>query len=376
MLIVRTVLILVFAVLCASCINGDGALPVTGQIEAESVAAGTRTGGRVEEVFVEEGDRVAKGATLVQLESSEAQAAVDGAAANLAQCRAMYEKLEKGARPEQIRQAEAAAAGAEANYLMALEGARSQEIEAARANVESARAMRDEAASSLNRAEQLLKDQAISQQRYDQAKHNFDALENQLKAAMEQLDLITEGTRDEQIAAAKAQYDQAAAALEEIRNGARPEDLAAAKSRCDAAEAELKRAKTMARETVILAPMDGVVESADVHPGDLVQPGPVVTVVNPEDLEMIVYVSALKLGDLAVGQPLYFTTDAHGAERFSGRITYIAPRGEFTPRNLQTQEERVEQVFGVRIEHDSHGGKLRAGMTATVYFDKAAAGDS
>jgi HlyD family secretion protein len=157
--------------------------------------------------------------------------------------------------------------------------------------------------------------------------------------------------------------------LDELRAGPRAEDIAAAKAALAVAKADVQRAETALSEMVITAPMDGLVESIDVRAGDLVRPGAAVRMVNPDDLELNVYVSAAMLGHLQVGQEIPFTTDSHGGERFTGAISHIASEGEFTPRNLQTEEERVQQVFKVVLKFDSAGGKLRAGMSATAHLD-------
>ena len=178
--------------------------------------------------------------------------------------------------------------------------------------------------------------------------------------------MLAHGTRNEHIEMAKADRDRAAAAYDLLKNGARKEDLDAARAARDAANAELLRANTVFNEMTVKAPRGAVVESFDVHAGDLVQPGPILQLTDPQDLKLVVYVSALALGHLRLGEDVTFTTDSHGAETFKGKIGYVAPAGEFTPRNLQTQEERVQQVFGVKIAFDSNGGKLRPGMAATV----------
>lgn len=348
--------------------NNNGVLSVSGQIEGVSVSPGSRMGGRVDEVLVQEGGRVKKGDVLVRLEADEAEARVAAARAQLAQAKAHLAKLEAGPRPEQIGQAAAAVTRAEEQYRLAVTGFRSQEIEAARAAVEAARAKRDEAESSFRRAKHLVQEQAISQADFDRAKHVLQAEEAQLEGANERLDLLTQGSRAEEIGIAKAALDQAQAVLDELRNGARQEDIEAARALRDAAAAELQRAEAAAREMVVTAPCDGVVEAIDVHPGDLVKPGPIVRIVDPDDLELVVYVSAAALGRLRPGQEVPLTTDSHGDERFAGVIAQIASQGEFTPRNLQTQEERVQQMFGIKIKLDSAHGKLRAGMTATAHL--------
>jgi HlyD family secretion protein len=334
-----------------------------------TVQAGSKVGGRVAERLVEEGDCVSKGDVLVRLESAEADAAVAAAQAQLAQAEAMLQKIETGARPEQIRQAKAAVDQAEQQYQMAKRGFRSQEIQAARAAEEAAQAQRDQAAADFARVESLSKEGVVSQQLFDQAKHALEAAEAQLQGAREQSNLVETGSREEQIAMAKAAFDRATAAFEEIENGAREEDIAAARAIRDAAAADLELARSTLREMTILAPRDGVVESIDIHEGDLVKPGAIVRIADPEDLELMVYVSAAALGHLQLGQTVPFTTDSHGAEVFEGTISFIASQGEYTPRNLQTQEERIQQMFGVKVELNSAAGKLKAGMSATVHLD-------
>ncbi|MBM3290837.1 MAG: HlyD family efflux transporter periplasmic adaptor subunit, partial [Candidatus Hydrogenedentes bacterium] len=357
------------ALAVAGCTKGtSGSLAVTGTIEGTTIGIGSRVGGRVADVSAAEGDRVTAGQVLVKLDCGEQEAALEAAHAKLGQAEATLDRLENGARPEELAQAQAAAAAADAQYTMALNGARSQEIKAAHALADSAKAQLDAAQTEFDRAKNLRESQATSQQVYDQALHRLEAAQGQYDAAREQVDLLAKGTREEQVAIAKADRDRAAAAYDLLKNGARKEDLDAARASTSAAKADVRRAETLLAEMTVKAPRDAVVESFDVHPGDLVQPGAILRVTDPEDLKLVVYVSALVLGHLRVGQDVSFTTDSHGAETFAGKISYLAPSGEFTPRNLQTQEERVQQVFGMKVAFDSNGGKLRPGMAATVHI--------
>ncbi|MFP4192808.1 MAG: HlyD family secretion protein, partial [Candidatus Hydrogenedentota bacterium] len=278
-------------------------------------------------------------------------------------------KAETGARPEQLAQAEAAAEAAEAQYELAQEGSRREEIEGARAALEAAEAQRDDAQSDYRRSERLLEQEVIPERDYEQAKHRYEGAEAQVRQAREKLSALQSGSRTQEVRAAKAQYDQAQAALDELREGAREEDIESARAAVDAARADLRKAERGVRETRIHAPANGVVESLDLRKGDLVSPGPAARLADPEDLTLTVYVSALALGHLRVGQTVALTTDSHGDAAFEGTLTYLASQGEFTPRNLQTQEERAQQVFGVEIRTHSHDGKLKAGMTATAHFD-------
>ena len=349
---------------------GDS-LRVTGQIEGNAVSAGSRTGGRVVAVPAAEGQRVTQGAVLVRLEADEAQAALAAAQAQLKRAEAMLAKAERGATAEQLAQAEAAVSAAEERYAMVRRGAREEEKAAARAATAAARAQRDQARREFERAERLLAEEAIAQRIYDQADTAYAAARAQYDAAREQEAMVNEGARAEEVAMVRADLDRARAALAEVRAGATKEDLDAARAVRDAAAADLERARVALRETQVRAPVDGVVESIDVRPGDLLGPGPAVKLIDPDDLEVVIYVSAARLGDLRVGQDVPFTADAHGASTFTGTITHIANEGEFTPRNLQTQESRVQQVFGVTLALDSADGRLRPGMTITAQLPAA-----
>lgn len=346
-------------------------MEVSGTIEATTIGVGSRVGGRIADVLVDEGDVVKANDVLIRLECGEQEAAVAAAKAKLEQAEATLTRIETGARMEELAQAEAAAAAAESAYLMALNGARSEEIGTARAMERTAAAELEKARANFERVKKLFEGEAVSEQDYDQALRTWEAAQGQHTAAREQLDMLARGTRDEQIQIAKADRDRAVAAFDLLKNGARKEDVDFARAARDAADADLRRAETVLREMTVLAPRDSVVQSLDIYAGDIVQAGPVMNLVDPEDLELVLYVSALFLGRLRVGQEIEFTTDSHGDEIFNGKISFIASEGEFTPRNLQTQEERVQQMYGVKVSFDSYGGKLRAGMAATAHLDLA-----
>ena len=364
-----TVLLIVAGGGCGG--RGAHRADVTGQIRATTVGVGSKVGGREEEVLVQEGDRVHPGDVLVRLDSKDAQAAFSAAQAKRDQAQAMLTKLKTGARPEELRQAEAAAVRADEQYQMAIRGARSQEIKGAVAAADAARAQRDEARATFRRVEELFGKDAVSQSQLDQAKHALEAAQGQYEAARQRQELAMAGARSEEINMAKAAADQAAAALDLVRNGARQEDLDAAEAAVAAAEADVARAKTALDEMAVVSSIEGIVESIDIHPGDLVKAGALVSIVNPDDLEMYVYVSEVMLGYLQVGQQVSMTMDSFGREQFPARIVYVAPQGEYTPRNLQTTEERVQQVFGVKLKFDSAGGRLKAGMSGTAHLRSA-----
>lgn len=345
--------------------RNDRPLLVAGLLEGIAVEAGSLAGGRIAKVHAKEGNAVAAGDLLIELDSKDTEPMVDAAEAQLRQAEALLTKLEAGAREEQIRQAEAAAEQARQQYAMALKGARSQEIDAARAAAEAARAQRDDARQAHDRAKRLFETGAASEMTRDQARNALDAAEAQYAAARERLNLVAEGARDEEVRMAKAALDQAEAMLDELRNGAREEDIAAARAARDAARADLALANSRLLEMFVRSPMKGVIESLDVRPGDLVQPGPIVRIVDPDDLELVIYVSAPVLSRIRLGQQIALSPDDDESVYY-GEVIFIANEGEFTPRNLQTEEARARQVFGIKLRVPSHDGALKAGMTVTA----------
>ncbi|MGI6459515.1 MAG: HlyD family secretion protein [Candidatus Hydrogenedentales bacterium] len=360
----RVVLALLFLV--AGCWNGnDGVLRVAGLLEGIDVRAGTLVGGRVSRVHVVEGSRVSAGDLLVELDPKDTAPMVAAAEARLRQTAAILAKLEAGARPEQLAQAEAAAEQARQQYSMALDGARSQEIDAARAAAEAARAQRDDAQQAFERARRLFETGAASEMAFDHAKNALSGAQANYTAALEKLDLVAEGARVEEVAMAKAAFDQARALLDELRNGARVEDIEAARAARDAAKADLELAQSRLEEMRVLAPMAGLVETIDIEPGDLVPPGPVVRLIDPDTLEVVVYISAPLLSRIRMGQRIPLLPDGGGAA-YEGEVIFIANEGEFMPRNLQTEESRARQVFGIRLRVPSYDGALKAGMTVTA----------
>lgn len=368
MILLKGLVLMLFLSGCGA--YNDHLIKVTGQIESDSSHAGSRTGGRVIEVLVREGDYVEVGDVLLLLEDDEVRAVVAAAEAKLKQAEALLDKLTTGATEEQLAQAESALRAAEERLRMVERGARAEELRAAIAATDGAKAQLDVARSDYERLLRLYEQDVVPRRQFDQAKATWEAADAQFKSAREQQELVQLGAREEEIAMVRADRDKAQAFFNELQRGTRTEDLAAATAARDAAKAEMNRAAVALQETRITAPISGIVESLDLRPGDLMRPGPAVRIVDPEHLELKVFVSAALLGHVRVGQVVDFTTDSHGTELFHAVIQRIATEGEYTPRNLQTQEERVQQVFEITLELDSAGGRLRPGMAATVLLER------
>ena len=169
------------------------------------------------------------------------------------------------------------------------------------------------------------------------------------------------------------QYDDAATAAKtaletyrELERGSRIEDVHAAEAALDQAEQRLAYLLRQSQETVVRSPVDGIVETIDLRPGDLVGPNqPVARILEPSQLWVRVWVPEPSLGRVRLGQKAVITVDSFPRHEFSGKVVEIREQGEYTPRNVQTLKQRMDQVFGVKIAIDP-APELKPGMAALV----------
>jgi multidrug resistance efflux pump len=346
-------------------------LVLSGTIEADEINVGSKVGGRIAEVLVSEGQQVQAGQPIIRFESYDLEAKLADARAAVAGAEANLEKMRNWTRPEELVEARAEAEAARANLEMLRNGPRKQEVDAARADVEAAEADYEVARATLARVERLARGGVQSRQDYDNAKATFDRAAARRESARQKLSMLLEGTRKEEVARAERQYRQAAARLDLARSGARREDIAAAEAQLSRARASLQQIETQVAELEVKSPADAHVEVLQVRPGDLINPGAAVaTLVEIDRLWLRVYVPEPELGHVQLGEEVSVTVDTFGKEAFKGRIEELASRGEFTPRNVQTRDEREHQVFAARVRLDNSARKLRAGMAADVEIEK------
>jgi HlyD family secretion protein len=227
-----------------------------------------------------------------------------------------------------------AAAGALLEELV--RGPRTEEIAAAKADWESLVAQLDFARAEDKRAQELFDEQTISATEREQAASRARALAKSVVAARERYELLVAGTRPERIAQAQAQ---------------------------------LAEVETQLREMRILAPTNCVLEVLHVKVGDVLAPNrEVATLILPQHLWVRVYVPATWLGHIQLGQQVTVRVDSPRDREFAGIVEQVNRQAEFTPRNVQTVEDRVRQVFGVKVRLPGDTGVLRAGMSADVLF--------
>jgi len=341
------------AVYSSGMLHRDGSLHGSGTVEARNIRVGSKIGGRIDKVLVREGDPVEAGQVLITFDEKEL-------AASLAQSRATAEKARRGYRPEEIAEARAAAAQAKAEYDQRRNGYRQEDIDAAQADLDRANADEVRARLDAQRYDALAEKDLVSKQQRDTADANWKMALAQQANFRHKLDQLHRGYRPEEIAASEARYRQTQATLEKLENGNRVEDISAAKAALAYDEARF-------RERQVLAPAAASIEVLDVRPGDLIAPNtPVATLLERDQIYVRIYIPETQIGRVHLGQKAQIRVDSFSNQVFDGTVEQINQRAEFLPRNVQTVEERVHQVFGVKVRIDDTSHRVRAGMAADV----------
>jgi HlyD family secretion protein len=303
-----TVAVLVVAAGLIGCSNGArDVIEASGIIEGTTINIGTEAGGRVKEIRVEEGSPVMKGDTLLIIDDVEYQIQLRQSLANVEAFESVYRLSVEGSRAEDILQAETTFKTAETDY---------------------------------GRMKDLLASQTITQKQYDDSYARFVATQQ---------------------------------TYEKLRRGSRPEEINGARVRRDyaAAQADLLRKKV--RDCTLLAPANGTVTLKSVEPGELVSVGfNVLRLTYLDKVKLTIYVNETELGRVTLGQEAQITVDTYGTGRtFRGKVVSISPSAEFTPKNVQTKEERTKLVFGVKIEVENPDHALKPGLPADARINLA-----
>jgi HlyD family secretion protein len=270
----------------------------------------------------------------------------------------------------QIQQRMAEIRGVEAKLAELEAGFRSEEKEQAQAAVERAKAEADRAQSDFARAEALRKNEDISAADFDQFRMRRDAAQATLKQAQEQHRLVMEGPRKETIALTRAQLDQARAALrlaqaQRLELKRRMEELDTRRADVDARRADLKVIETQLDDSVAVSPIDGVVLAEGAEPGEVIAAGTTVLTIGDLDHPWLrAYIGERDLGRVKIGTKVKVTTDSFPGKVYAGRVTFISSEAEFTPKQIQTQEERAKLMYRVKIELENPNHELKANMPA------------
>ena len=338
---------------------------VSGNIEVTDAEVSFKIPGKVEERLVSEGEMVKAGQVAARLEGADLAQEVALRQAEVRAAEAALAELQAGSRPEEIAQVQAAVHAAQSRLDEFEAGSRPQEIALAEASVQ--RALADEQYSKieLERYRQLLESTAISQGEYDRAKAQYDRALALLNETQENLKLVKEGPRREQIEQARAAVAEAQQRYELVRNGPRKESIEQARARLEQTRAALGLAETRLGYAIVICPLSGIVLSEHVEAGEYVAPGtPVITVGDLEHVWLRAYINETDLGRIKLGRRVRLTADTYPGKVYDGTLSFIASEAEFTPKNVQTQQERVKLVYRVKIDVANPDMELKPGMPA------------
>lgn len=301
--------------LLLSCSNGNdnNFIEESGTIETKEVLISAKIGGTIIKRFFNEGDLVNAGDTLIILDTE----ALD----------------------IQLMQAEATEKAANAIYKQLINGARKEDIKASEEILNQAKANFVNADKDFIRMKNLYDSKAITKKQFDDAETRYTITKSQLKAAEE--------------------------SYTKIKNLARPEEIEQAKANLDKAIATVLAVKKNIKDCYIIAPIPGVISENFFELGELVVPSASLCKINnPKDVEIKIYVSETVLGKVKIGQKALITVDTFPNKSYEGKVIYISPNAEFTPKNIQTKEERTKLVYAVKIKVKNDNGELKNGMPA------------
>jgi HlyD family secretion protein len=349
-------------------------LIVSGNIELTEVNIAFKTAGRLVERSVDEGDNVKKGQIIARLDRDQLAAqhdretaAVASSEAQLAQARTGVDWQRATLRADiESKHADLAAAEAKLNEMK--NGARPQEKVDAHAAVESASAELERAKRDWDRAQTLYKNDDISTAQFDQYRKTFENAQAAHKSAIERESLVLAGPRAEQISGQAAQVERARAALKMAEANAlelkrREEELTTRRAEIARSKANVTVIDTQLNDTVAASPVDGVVlvKSADV--GEVLAPGTTVVTVGDIDHPWLRgYINETDLGKVRIGSPVKVTSDSYKGKVYNGKVSFISSQAEFTPKQIQTQQERVKLVYRIKIDVENPGRELKSNM--------------
>jgi HlyD family secretion protein len=302
----------------------SNSLRVSGNVEATEVNVAADVGGRIVELLVEEGDRVTSGSVVARLDTRETALQIDRARAERANADAQLRLLQAGSRPEEIAQASAQA-------------------DAAVADVTTVEAELKSAQLDLDRFEALLRANAGSRKQRDDAQARVDVAQERRRAAQERVRAARE-------------------TVARLQSGARREEIEGARARVAAADAQIATLQKSLADAEVIAPLTGVVTQKLADAGEIVARGmPLVVITDLDRAWANLFVPEPLVPRVTLGQPATVLTDA-GGDGLPGKVTFVSPRAEFTPRNVQTAEERSKLVYRIKVSVDNSAGVLKQGM--------------
>ena len=310
-----------FSLLYFGCGGGNykNSIEATGTIETVKVELSSKTSGEIKELRIIEGEKVKQGDTIIVIDTEALHLQLKQQESGAEMSRAQLDLLRNGARKEDIALVQSSLNQAQVNY--------------------------DQSKTDLERLQKLYQSHTITKKQYDDAVDHNNIMNNQLSSAKENYNKIKNYARPEEIKQAEAKLNQSIAAADLIKKNI--------------------------RDSYIISPLNGIIVKKYFEMGETVAPmSSLVKISDLTNVELYIYVTEIELGKIKLGQKAEVTVDAFKDKKFDGRVTYISPEAEFTPKNIQTKDERTKLVFAVKIEIPNPGFELKSGMPADakVFF--------
>jgi len=308
-------IVLVFIFFLIGCSDGNNSdfIEESGTIETTNIVISSRASGNVKVILKNEGDKVVKNDTLIIID---------------------HDLLKI-----KLKQAQAGIVAAEARLKLALTGARKEDISLAKERLNQATTNFNLAEADFKRMEILYKEQAITKKQFDDIKARFNIAKSQLNSAKQN--------------------------LIKIKNISRPEEISQVRSNYENAKANIDLIKKQISDSHITSPIDGIVVERFIELGESVNYGSaIIKVSDLSKVKLVVYVNEENLGKVKLGQTAEISTDTYKDKTYTGKVIFISPEAEFTPKNIQTKDERTKLVFAVKIEIPNPDYELKAGMPA------------
>ncbi|WP_022846567.1 MULTISPECIES: HlyD family secretion protein [unclassified Desulfurobacterium] len=380
------ILMVVFTVSCSPFQKAEKNVYVSGRIEGDEIDVGTKVPGRVARVFVHEGDDVEKGETLAVLDSkavlakvAQAEAALK-AAEKAAQAKEEEVKVYKKRLSALIDKRKSLKKQLDFQLKIAREkkDIAVRDVSLAEEALKKAKAVYERAKADYERFKKLYEKKIIPRSEFDKAEMAFKVSMADFESAKENLAKAEKAVKIAQagIEIVKSKYNDISSLENEIKAleatvRAKEKEYLAFLDRVNQAEAVVEEAKAHLSDTVIKAPVNGTVTVKYVNVGEVVPAGfRLFSIVNMDELYLKGFIPEKQVGLIHLKQPAYVEVDAYPNRKFPAYVSYVAQKAEFTPKEVQTKEERVKEVFGVKLKLKSNPGHvLKPGMPADGYIE-------
>lgn len=308
-----------FALILISCNgNNNGYIKASGNIEATNVIVSSQVNGNVLRILKDEGDKLNKGDTVIVIDPEIYELKLQEALASKDFAEAQYHLIKKGARDEDVNQAEE--------------------------NLRQAQTTFNLAETDKERMEKLYKSQTITKKQYDDAVANYEISQARLNSAKEN--------------------------FQKVKNLSRPEELKQAEANLNRAKASVNMIQKNLNDCFVTSPSSGYITKKFIEVGETAgMMSSLFQVADLSSVEIIIYIPETELGNVKLDQRAEITVDTYPEKSFEGKVIYISPEAEFTPKNIQTQEERTKLVFAVKIKIANTDFELKDGMPADAVID-------